>query len=219
MKKQQGFSILTLLIAAVAIFGILSAVVSMSRSGATVSSDSVRPISAAIVTQGNNLATAFTSAVSRGISDSSVTYGNSVATPGTNDLLNPSNTGFAMQTVPVQAFASGAAYPFWMYRGNMLSVSSVGTGTVAGSGGDYAFVVADLTQTVCQEINRSLTNSTTIPASGLANIAAVIGGGTPALATPYSTSTTGLISNSLGLQGCMSTTDNKYFYYVVVEAQ
>lgn len=217
MKKQQGFSILTLLIAAVAIFGILSAIVSLSRSGATVSSDSLKPLASAIITQGTNLATAYQSATSRGIANTDIAYD---AT--TNGLLNPANTGLSPQTPPSNAFTTPTTPGAWVYKGKGLTGNTVGTSAV-----DYGFVLGGLSAGVCAEINKQLGVSSSVStdvlsdayvASGVASAATTATATTidlsaVAAATNFKPAFTGL------MQGCIKGTSGSthYFYFVIIE--
>lgn len=223
IKQQSGFSVLTLLIAAVAIFGVLSAVVSMSRSGASVSGDSLKPIASAILTQGNNLATAYQGATSRGLTPSEITYNNTADM--TKDLLNPANTGLAPQVPPSQAFAvATTTYP-WVYKQNAgVAVTTIpGVGVTANA--DYAFTLGGLSASVCTEINKQLGVTTTSAAlaDAYASGVAIAAATTAATAIDLSagvTAGTGIAPTSLTgmMQGCVKATDG-YFFYVVVQPQ
>lgn len=225
MQYQRGFSVLTLLIAAVAIFGVLAAVVSQSRSGASVSGDSMKPIASAILTQGNNLATAYQSATARGVDASAVTYDN-----GPNGLLNPAISGLAPQIPPAQGFeATYTGTKLWVYQGTASggvitpTIRFPGVGTDVGA--DYTFVVAGLSRTVCSEINKQLG----FVANSGTDFSAVFSGTVAqgSLTTPATLNLTTGITASTGnvfsghMQACIrsGTGPTDYFFYVVVQPQ
>lgn len=223
-KQQSGFSVLTLLIAAVAIFGVLTAAVSMSRSGASVTGDSMKPIASALITQGNNLATAFQSATARGIDASAVTYDS-----GTYGLLNPSNTGLAPQVPPAQAFsASYASSKLWVYEGTVASGTTTPTIKVRGVGvegnADYVFAVAGLSKAVCSEINKQLGFAPNSGTDYSEVFSAAVATGN--LTTPAAIDLTGTAVTASGtgnafsghMQSCLKGSTD-YFFYVVVQPQ
>lgn len=250
-QHQRGFAILSIVLMAVVLLGVVTAVVSMSRSSAMSQTDVARPYASGVIAQGNNLALAFQRMEANGVLPANITYGACTTNPcsaspttvAANDLLNPSNVSLTMQTPPDKAFntAATAAKKFWFYKSTatgaasgagVVKVPGVGTTDATTGSNDFVFVLTDLDQTVCQEINRYLTNSTTIPlaATAGATLANFQGGATAPLlasaqgATDGSPATVDMTAAgstvpSGQMQGCVATSDSpaKYVYYVVAE--
>jgi hypothetical protein len=248
LRYQCGFAILSLVLTAIVLLAVVSAVVAVSRTGTSSAADMARPYASAVITQGNNLALAFQRFESNGTLPTYITYGActnsscSPATPAANDVLNISNTSLTLQTPPDKAFSgtATAAKKIWIFKSSTVATAS---GSTAGAGqlkvpgvgnsgtADFAFVLTDLDQTVCQDINLYLTNSTTIPVAAtagatLANfqgsaVAPFTGGFTGATdgtsVDMTATSTSPVPSGQM--QGCVQTSDGKYVYFVVAEPQ
>ena len=210
--QQGGFALFTIIIAVIFLMAAITAMVAVSRTSATVTTDNAKPFANAILMQANNLAMGFQAMEARGSLAANITYDN-VATTG---LLNPSAGGLSPQIPPAKAFTSGATQQFWVYKGANVKVKGVGVD----ANGDYAFALVGLDTSICQEINRALTNSTTIPASTLASTVFVLG--TTVITAPTDATVadmSGVAAVSGALQVCVSTTDSKNVFYVVAEPQ
>jgi len=233
-KSQSGLAILTILLLIVMLLGAISAVVAISRTNPN-TTDNARPYASAVLMQSNNFAYTFQQMVAHGLNPTSITYDSDP----TYGMLNVTVGGLTPQLPPSQAFSSTsvAALQAWVYRkgglntagtqGIGLKIKNIGTGTsTASTPGNYAVVLTNLDKTVCQEINRFLFNSITIPASGK-NASDFLGSvtagniGTSASDTTTNTDVTAATVLTNYMQACVSTGDSpvQYVYYSVIEAQ
>jgi type II secretory pathway pseudopilin PulG len=225
-SRTGGFALLTLVILTIALIAILSAMVAMSRSNTQSSVDFAGAYASAVIMQGNTLADTFQKMEANDFLPANISYG---SVTGANDMTNPSNVSLSPQVPPTAAFTATAANRCWIYKATttpttnglpLLKIMGVGIDANA----DYAFILADLDQTVCQKINQQLTGSTTIPAS-TKPLSAFVGAAT--IAAPYDNgagtavdlSTVSSVSKLM--QACVATNDATpaYVYYVVVEPQ
>lgn len=220
-SKQSGFATLTMILVAVVLIGVLAGAMAITRTSGTQASDTVKPVAAAIIAQGGNLAAGFQILESRGVPASSVTF-DATATTG---LFNPSNGAASIQLPPVTG-CTAQTNCYWQYKTNKIAVPSVGTGIAS-----YGFVLPAVSLSVCQAINTQLWNSApsaTPPSSGLASMADV--SATLPLGPQVASSTESATAFSLSagapgtgftgtIQGCAKNTDGTYFYYVIAEPQ
>ncbi len=236
-RRQGGFAILYVVIATVALLGVVAAVTAGSRTSVTNPTDQVRAIASGVIQEGNNMALVYQSAEAKSsyMLPAFITYGSCTtatctATPvvATNDLLNIANASLSVQTPPSAAFASSATpMKYWIYK----STASGATPTVAGAGGlkvpgvgtsaaEFAFVLTDLDVTVCQQINLLLAGSSTIPVAATAGAALSAFQGTataPLLASGKGATDSGAVDMTAAgstivsgtMQGCVQTSDAK----------
>lgn len=215
MKRQQsGFAVFTMLMIVITLLGILTAVVSTSRTSASSYGDAQKTLAMGVIGQGNALVVGFQAMEGRGTSPSSITFDNAATT----GLLNPIDGGSSIQTPPFQAFAPGSALPFWVYKGQNVRVNSVGSSGVS----EYAFVLRGLTQAACQQINNRLYGSTVIPASGL--MATTWVPNSTLITSPTETTSVNIeavAGVARWMVGCVSSSDGapEYIYFVVAEPQ
>ncbi len=254
-RRQGGFAILYVVIATVALLGVVAAVTAGSRTSVTNPTDQVRAIASGVIQEGNNMALVYQAAEAKKSSmlPTFITYGSCTAascqtTPvvAANDLLNTANASLSLQTPPPAAFVSTATKKYWIYK----STASGATPTVAGAGAlnvpgvgssaaDFAFVLTELDQGVCQQINTLLYGSTsTIPTltsaaignfQGAATTPPLIASGqgsTDSTSVDLTSSKAALTAAGFGstpMQGCVLTSDApaaaRYVYYVVAEPQ
>jgi hypothetical protein len=218
---QRGFAIITIVLTAAVLLGVLGTVLALSR-GSADSSVTAASYGSAIISQGQNLVLAFHRMEDHLIPATDISYGN--AATGITDLQNLAVVSLSPQTPPAQAFSTGTAGA-WILKSTASSdaiTTTAGTGTIVVDGigtaaADYAFVLGGLSKAVCQEINRQASGNTVIPVSGA--------GGNSATWTTPATAVTAVMTTVAGItgvmQGCVATTDAtvQYVYYVVAEPQ
>ena len=228
-KRQSGFSVLTLILVAVVLIGVLAAAMAITRTSGTQASDTVKPVSAAIIAQGENLTAGFQILESRGIAASTVTFDSNAST----GLLAPSLGAASVQSPPANGFTAGALGGIWIYKQAGIKVKGVGTG-----GASYGFVTsalkagpavsdvaaAGISLTVCQVINNQLYGdalTATPVASGdtLANWVKNASYAAPTDTGPQIVDMSAVAGVNMRMQGCVGTSDASYVYYAIAEPQ
>jgi hypothetical protein len=177
---QRGFGTLTLVVSAavVATAGVvLLSTVRMERS--SVYTDKV--YAAELIQQGKDLSSAFRMMVLRGAAANDITYGLN----GPVALFNQSVSGLPLAPIPSQVFdTSRVKSPMWIYRHR--------SGTFQGRSPEvYWFVLGELTDGVCDQVNWALNNG---KPSSLTNIGASEVSGSGATVIPPLSTFTGSVN-------------------------
>ena len=201
-KNQSGFAIGAILMAIVLLAAVAGAIALGGRNRSSNSSDQSAVVTAATVVQeANNLRAGFDVMLARGTTLSTITFDNAATT----GLLNPTTGGAELQTLPAAATSTNET---WQYKNGTVKIVGIGTD----AGGDYVVIVSSVKDTVCQQIMKSLYNTTTLPASGIA-------------ASAWRGSSVDLTAGVSGIDnrpsGCVTTTDgaDKNVFYSVMAAQ
>lgn len=227
--KQRGFSLLTGFILAIIMFGSLAFFLAGQGVNATFGSTySNQSKASGLLASAGFIKTGFDSVLLSGTAASGVLFDDTAVTATNAGIFNPTTGGAVPQTLDSTLFAAGATYPYWIYRGNMISLQNVG-GT-ANTTGDYTVIAPDLKLTVCQQINTTLTGTATptiLTAKTLLMLITGDGaGGTAPTSSRFASVTSGSVTNLSALtgtdgkrNGCFETSDGKYAYIHTLMAQ
>lgn len=145
-QKSRGFGTVTLVVATAFIAVVAIAMLSTVRTErSSVYPDKV--LAAELIQQGRDLSDAFRLMVLRGAPAASITF----TATGTAGLFNRTVSGLEMPRVPGAALAKTTVVsPMWIYRG--------GEGTFAGRAKAHWFVLGELTEGTCNQVNAMLGN-------------------------------------------------------------
>lgn len=166
-----------------------------------------------MVSQGAILLAAMNEMSSR-VTASTITFDTSAST----GLFNPTIGGTSYVRPDPALFVGApvavpAARQAWVYKPNVFTANNVGTAAA-----DSAFVLRGISQKACEEANRIVSSSATIPALGKSASTFVADAATDAV-NPITDTTASDVSGAAGIarwtQGCGQTSDNEYVYFVV----
>ena len=218
-KKQQGFSILAVILVIVAVIVAIGVWALSGQSNTSNSSTSTSDIQAsAIVNDGASLKLAFETLVINGSSPSTLVFiPNTASTATAPNMLDPTN-GVQIPKPNAQAIRANAVAPegLWVYNGTTFRGRNVGTNTAA----DQVLLLAGVKDGICQRINNNLYGASTIPAVTTITTGAAFVTGATATA-PTSTTAIDLSANTAvdGWQhGCISANgvaDNNLYFRVL----
>lgn len=206
-KNQAGFAIGTILLIVALIAVISGAIALASRSTNTSTAEqSAKVLASTVVQQGTTMRGGFEKMMVSGLSIATVTFDTTAAT----GLFNPTDGGAVQQFPPAESLLTTTNQ--WVYKVDGSSNAVVklkGIGVTATE--DYMIALADLKQAVCEQINKLLYGSTTVPTLSVG------------AAADWNTAVTTLdlsADNAVDKkpEQCVKTTDSKYvFYKTVVE--
>lgn len=202
--QQRGFAVGAVLLAIV-LMAVVAGAIALGNRGSNANSaeQTARVNAATIIQESTNLRQGFDIMLARGTTVSTITFDATV----NSGLFNPNTGGAQPQTIPGSAQITPSP---WVYKAATLKVRGVGTD----SGGDYAVVAVGIKDTVCQQIMQSLYNSSTLPASAVAESS----WGTAGTLVDLSAGIVGIDNRP---EGCVTTTDgtDHNVYYSVAVAQ
>ena len=213
-NKQQGFSILAVILVIVAVIVAIGVWALSGQTNTSSSGNSTSDIQASsLVNDSGALKLAYDTLVINGSSASSIVFvPNTASTPGAPNVLDPVN-GVQLPKPNANAIkvGAGATEGIWVFNKTGFVGNGVGTASA-----DPVVLVAGIKKTVCERVNNTLYGSTTIPVSTLATSAAATTG---ALSTsPTSTAAVDIsaVAAAAGwTSGCFTTVaggeDNVYF--------
>lgn len=146
VRKSKGFGTVTLVVATAFIAVMAIAMLSTVRTErSAVYTDKV--LAAELIQQGRDMADAFRLMVLRGTGASAISFSQT----DSSGLFNRAVSGLEMPQVPGAALAKSAVTsPMWIYRG--------GAGSFAGRPGVSWFVLGEVTEGVCDQVNLALGN-------------------------------------------------------------
>lgn len=208
-SKQGGFSIIGVIILAVAIIGALGVwALSGQTNTSNANASAADVMGGGIVNDGSSIKTQFDTLLINGSAAAGITF--VPGTAGVNNMLDPTkgiqnpkpNSNLFVDTV----FPNGA----WIYKPAGFKGNGVG-----GTADDYSVILAGVKDGVCQQINQRLYGAPTIPASGLASTAFTTGA-TAAAPTSTNAASIAAVAGVAGwTSGCVTTTggadQNVYF--------
>jgi hypothetical protein len=228
-SQQGGFSLLTGFVLAIVMFGSLAFFLAGQGVNASFGSTySNQAKASSLLTSAGFIKTGFDSALLNGTTAAGILFDDSATTVTNSGIFNPNTGGAIPQTLDSTLFVTGASYPYWIYRGNMISLQNVGgTGNTTG---EYTVIAPDLKLTVCQQINTTLSGTATPPTLTAKTLTMLItgdgAGGTAPTTSRFASVTSGSATDLSALtgtdgkrNGCFVTSDTKYVYIHTLMAQ
>ena len=161
-KKQQGFSILAVILVIVAVIVAIGVWALSGQTNTSNSGNSTSDIQASsIVNDASSIKLAFDTLIVNGSDATKVVFvPNTASTAGAPNMLDPTN-GIQAPKANTNAIRSGAtaAEGVWVYNGTAFKGHTVGT-----TAADQAILLAGIKDTICQRINNTLYGKTEVPA-------------------------------------------------------
>lgn len=196
--RQSGMGA-TIILFTIALIVLVGAALAYATRGnpKAVNVQSARIFSGLVLKQSADYRDAYSRFIFDGGVASTMTF--NASTPTNLDLFLPSAQYGTYQAPPSQAMNTGASAA-WLYNNNVV-VTNIGTALP-----DSIAYIPDVTLAVCTEVNNQMYGTASIPASGLANIAALSG-------NTAATVTMGSLTRSTG---CFSTADTKYVVFTTL---
>jgi hypothetical protein len=199
-ENQKGFSILGVILISVAIVGVMGVWSISGQTNTSNSSSASRGVmGSGIVNDANAIKNAFDSLLINGVNSASIDY--LPNTIGLNNILDPERGISRPRTNPSALGSSIFPKGQWVYHKN-IKIMGVGSSAVS----DYAIILPDVKDGVCQGINERIYGSSVIPDSGLTQNAFTLGATNE---SPVVTSLVDLSSLSAvngWVSGCISAT-------------
>jgi hypothetical protein len=162
-KKQQGFSVLAIILVVVAVIVAIGVWALSGQTNTSTTGNSTSDIQASsIVSDGAAIKLSFDNLVINGSSASTVVFVPNVASTATAPNMLDPTVGIQVPRPNANAIRTGATIPegIWVYNGTTFKGSAVG---VAGTA-DQAILLAGVKDTVCSRINNNNNGTTAIPA-------------------------------------------------------
>lgn len=217
-KKQNGFSILSVLLI---IVGIITAIGVWTLSGQTnpsnTNNSTADVLAASISNDGSSIKLSFDSLVVNGASPSTIVFvppGNNTASPNMLDVMY----GIQLPRPNANAIKPNSVAPhgIWVYAPNTLSINNIGT-----SAADRIAMIAGVKDSICKRINNTLYGLNSIPVSTIPNLDSLLTNVTTS--SPTSTSTAYSLTTIADgwTSGCVAVANglaDNNFYFRVLQA-
>jgi hypothetical protein len=246
--KQHGMAVLSMIFIAIAMVGVLAAYLAYSKpSNVSTGQKSSELMSSSLIDQGNAIRDGFALMLSKGTSANSI-YNSTLngtiadATPGAagntikagagannaNWMYDPTNGGTSRQDVMPDAMANSTTNRAgWVIKTTADDATASGApvvklkGVGADANEDFVALAYDIKLGVCQAVNKSVNGALITDNPPVSTGIALAAWQTPGAAVDLSAgfSTGAGIANINGQnQGCFATSDGKYVYFTVLQA-
>ncbi len=217
MIRNQSGNVIFYILIAVALLAALSFTVSQSGRGSVsnVSLEQSKLFATEIIEYGNNVAMAVSQLRLRGVSADEVSFENTVVAGYTNAACTEADClifdieggGLTFQSPPPNA-NDGTD---WVYTTN--GIDEIGSTRI-----DLVMILQNIDQTVCQQINQKLHNTTTIPEEN-ASVSLTKFTGAYVGAVSISTTPSTALKSAYCFEGDNSLPADTYHYYQVLIAR
>lgn len=206
-KKQQGFSILAVILITV---GIIVAIGAWSLSGQSniSNTNNINIQASSIASDTNSIKLVYDALLYKGANVSDITFKPNIASTVVNpNILDPSN-GITMPKVSSDVIRLGATIPegMWVYNPTGFYGKKVGT-----TAADPVMLLAGVKDSVCFELNKSLYGIYGAPGVAAFDSASFVSGATetnPITTTSLNINTNYGLDASGWLIGCITTMEN-----------
>ncbi|MEM4638207.1 MAG: hypothetical protein QXK76_04265 [Candidatus Woesearchaeota archaeon] len=219
--NEKGFGFITMIIVAIFLVAIITAVLSYTSKSTSVdtSSYSAQSYSSGLISQGTNLKSGFDLMMNTKLKNiNEITFD---ASSGTG-LFHPTDGGTVRQVPPVDALdsslSSKAYYGQWLFR--KMKINGIGTD----AGLDYAVMIVGVKASVCANINKSVYGQSANENLIASGVTADDWAKTAASSNNYTDTDDANIVDLSSVtdannktEACAKTQDNKYVYYQVVK--
>lgn len=248
IKKQHGMAVLSMIFIAIAMVGVLAAYLAYSKpSNVSTGQKSSELMSSSLIDQGNSLRDGFALMLSKGTSANSIfisTLNGAItnAAPGaagntikagagsnaSNWMYDTTNGGTSKQDIMPNAQANITTNPSgWIIKTTADDATAAGAAVVKLKGigvdanADFVALAYDIKLGVCQSINVAVNGSLITDNPPVSTGIALAAWQTPGAAVDLSagfTTGAGIAAINGASQGCFTTSDGKYVYFTVLQA-
>lgn len=248
INKQQGMAVLSMIFIAIAMVGVLAAYLAYSKpSNVSTGQKSSELMSSSLIDQGNSIRDGYALMLSKGTSGSSIyvsTLNSTIAnaTPGaagntikagagsnaSNWMYDTSNGGTSKQDIMPDAQANITTnHAGWIIKTTADDATGAGSAVVKLKGvgvdanADFVALAYDIKLGVCQAINKAINGALLADNPPVSTGIALAAWQTPGTAADMSagfTTGAGIASINGASQGCFETSDGKYVYFTVMQA-